>query len=217
MTIDSQLPAETPGAAPALSAALPGDASQAPATTHVETVLGGLGDRLIVLVGMMASGKTSVGRLLGQRLGLPFMDADHEIETAAHMTVPEIFARHGEPYFRSGEKRVIARLLGTGPAVLATGGGAFMNAETREAVAARGISVWLKADADTIVRRARRRSNRPLLQTNDPEKTVRELMASRYPVYALADVTVESEDGPHENTVDAVLAALANHVRNAGA
>ncbi len=129
------------------------------------------------------------------------------------MTVPEIFARHGEPYFRSGEKRVIARLLGAGPAVLATGGGAFMNAETRDAVAARGISVWLKADADTIIRRARRRSNRPLLQTSDPEKTVRELMAHRYPVYALADVTVESEDGPHENTADAVLAALARHLQ----
>ena len=210
MTIDSQLPAETAGAAPALPSALSGEGS------NVETVLAGLGDRLIVLVGMMASGKTSVGRLLGQHLGLPFLDADQEIETAAHMTVPEIFARHGEPYFRSGEKRVIARLLRSGPAVLATGGGAFMNAETREAVAARGISVWLKADADTIVRRARRRSNRPLLQTDDPEKTVRELMANRYPVYALADVTVEAEDGPHENTADAVLAALARHLRGSG-
>ncbi len=210
MTIESQFPAETAGAAPALPSALSGEGST------VEAVLAGLGDRLIVLVGMMASGKTSVGRLLGQRLGLPFLDADHEIETAAHMTVPEIFARHGEPYFRSGEKRVIARLLGAGPAVLATGGGAFMNAETRDAVAARGVSVWLKADADTIIRRARRRSNRPLLQTSDPEKTVRELMANRYPVYALADVTVESEDGPHENTADAVLAALARHLRGQG-
>ncbi len=217
MTIDSQIPAKTAGAAPALPDALPGDAAGAPAASHAETVLAGLGDRLIVLVGMMASGKTSVGRLLGQRLGLPFLDADHEIETAAHMTVPEIFARHGEPYFRSGEKRVISRLLASGPAVLATGGGAFMNAETRDAVAARGVSVWLKADADTIVRRARRRSNRPLLQTSDPEKTVRELMATRYPIYALADVTVESEDGPHENTVDAVLAALALHLGSAGA
>ncbi len=215
MTIDSQPPAETAGAAAALPA-LPGIAG-APAPSPAETVLAALGNRLIVLVGMMASGKTSVGRLLAQRLGLPFLDADHEIETAAHMTVPEIFARHGEPYFRSGEKRVIARLLANGPAVLATGGGAFMNAETREAVAARGISVWLKADADTIIRRARRRSNRPLLQTSDPEKTVRELMANRYPIYALADVTVESEDGPHENTADAVLAALAAHVGSAAA
>ncbi len=217
MTIDSHPPAETAGTAPALPAPLTGEGADAPASSQMEIVLAGLGDRLIVLVGMMASGKTSVGRLLAQRLGLPFLDADHEIETAAHMTVPEIFARHGEPYFRSGEKRVIARLLGTGPAVLATGGGAFMNAETREAVGARGVSVWLKADADTIIRRARRRSNRPLLQTNDPEKTVRELMANRYPIYALADVTVESEDGPHENTVDAVLAALAGHFRSSAA
>ncbi len=217
MTIESHPPAEAAGAAPALTASMPDAAGGAPAATDAELVLAGMGDRLVVLVGMMASGKTSVGRLLAQRLGLPFLDADHEIETAAHMTVPEIFARHGEPYFRSGEKRVIARLLAAGPAVLATGGGAFMSEETREAVAARGVSVWLKADADTIVRRARRRSNRPLLQTDDPEKTVRDLMAVRYPIYALADVTVESEDGPHENTVDAVLAALAGHFRGAPA
>lgn len=214
MTIDSQLPAETAGAAPAMTGELTSEPDVASGPTNAESVLAALGDRLIVLVGMMASGKTSVGRLLAQRLNLPFLDADHEIEAAAHMTVPEIFARHGEPYFRSGEKRVIARLLATGPAVLATGGGAFMNGETREAVAARGVSVWLKADAETIVRRARRRSNRPLLQTSDPEKTVRDLMAVRYPVYALADVTVESEDGPHENTADAVLAALASHLKS---
>ena len=213
MTIESHLPAETAGAAPAVNSASPAESGEAIPAPNAQAILAGLGDRLIVLVGMMASGKTSVGRLLAQRLALPFMDADHEIETAARMTVPEIFAKHGEADFRSGEKRVIARLLRTGPAVLATGGGAFMNDETRASVGTRGISVWLKADADTIVRRARRRTNRPLLQTSDPERTVRDLMAIRYPIYALADVTVESEDGPHDNTVDAVMAALAGHLK----
>jgi shikimate kinase len=175
-----------------------------------------LGDRLIVLVGLMASGKTSVGRLLAQKLGLPFADADHEIETAADMTIPEIFERHGEAYFRSGERRVIARLLRDGPRVLATGGGAFMNEDTRSAIRERGLSVWLKADAETLMRRARRRSNRPLLQTADPEATMRALMNVRYPVYAEADVTVVSVEGPHEATVDAVIAALTRLARNEG-
>jgi shikimate kinase len=175
---------------------------------RAEAILSGLGDRLVVLVGMMASGKTSVGRLLGQKLGLPFVDADHEIEVAANMSVPEIFAHRGEANFRSGERRVIARLLQAGPAVLATGGGAFMAEETRRAIAERGVSVWLKADAATLHRRARRRSNRPLLQTDDPEGTIRKLIDLRYPVYAEANIVIESEDGPHEATVEAVLTAL---------
>ncbi len=185
----------------------------------VEIIRDRLGDRLVVLVGLMASGKTSVGRILAQRLHLPFVDADHEIETAAQMTVPEIFTKHGEADFRSGERRVIARLLRDGPRVLATGGGAFMNAETRAACAERGVSVWLKADFETLMRRARRRSNRPLLQTADPEATMRGLMAARYPIYAEADVTVESVDGPHEGTAEAVVAALAAHLgaRGSGA
>jgi shikimate kinase len=170
-----------------------------------------LGDRLIVLVGMMASGKTSVGKLLAARLAIPFVDADHEIETAACMTIPEIFASQGEPYFRSGERRVISRLLKYGPRVLATGGGAFMNAETREGIAQRGLSVWLHAEAETLLRRARKRSNRPLLQNSDPEGTIRKLIEVRYPVYGLADITIHSEDGPHEATVDAIMAALAAH------
>jgi shikimate kinase len=167
-----------------------------------------LGDRLIVLVGLMASGKTSVGRILAQRLGLSFVDADHEIEAAAHMTIPEIFAKHGEADFRSGERRVIARLLKDGPRVLATGGGAFMSPETRDAIRERGVSVWLKADFETLMRRARRRSNRPLLQTADPEATMRQLIDVRYPVYAEADVTVISIDGPHEATADMIITAL---------
>jgi shikimate kinase len=187
-------------------------AAAKPVKTALETaqhpMLDHLGDRLIVLVGMMASGKTSVGKLLGQRLGIPFVDADHEIETAANMSIPEIFTRHGEADFRSGERRVIARLLRDGPRVLATGGGAFMNEETRRAIAQRGIAIWLKADAETLYRRARRRSNRPLLQTDDPEATIRRLIEIRYPIYAEASLTIISEDGPHDATVDALLAAL---------
>jgi shikimate kinase len=171
-----------------------------------------LGDRLIVLVGLMASGKTSVGRVVAQKLGLPFVDADQEIETAARMTIPEIFASHGENYFRDGERRVIARLLKHGPAVLSTGGGAFMNAETREGIARRGVSVWLKADLETLMRRARRRSNRPLLQTADPEAAMRRLMEERSPVYALADITVDSQDGTHEAMADLVIERLAAHL-----
>jgi shikimate kinase len=204
MTIDSHIPATKAGSAPKPDRRVTGDPER-------DAILAGLGDRLIVLIGMMASGKTSVGRLLAQRLGLPFVDADHEIEAAARMTIVEIFARHGEADFRSGEKRVIARLLQTGPAVLATGGGAFMNEDTREAIARRGVSVWLKADAATIFRRSRRRANRPLLQTDDPEGTIQRLMDARYPLYALADMIVHSEDGPHEATVDAVTGALAAH------
>jgi shikimate kinase len=182
-------------------------------TGNAAAIKAGLGDRLVVLVGMMASGKTSVGRILAGKLGLPFVDADHEIEEAAQMSVPEIFAKHGEEVFRSGERRVIARLLKEGPRVLATGGGAFMNGETREAIRAHGLSVWLKADAETLMRRARRRSNRPLLQTDDPEGTIRRLMEVRYPVYAEADLTVLSVDGPHEETADMIRAGLADRLR----
>jgi shikimate kinase len=188
---------------------------QARPGTGIDVIRDRLGDRLIVLVGLMASGKTSVGRILAQRLGLGFIDADHEIETAARMTIPEFFASQGEAAFRSGEKRVIARLLRDGPRVLATGGGAYMDADTRLGIRERGVSVWLKADLDTLMRRARRRTNRPLLQTADPEATMRELMQKRYPVYAEADVCVQSIDGPHDATANAVLEALAVHFSGA--
>lgn len=164
-----------------------------------------LGDRLIVFVGMMAAGKTSVGRMIAQQLAISFVDADHEIETAAQMTVPEIFTQRGEAEFRSGERRVIARLLRDGPRVLATGGGAYMSEETRDAIKARGIAVWLKVDAETILRRARKRNNRPLLQTADPEATVRELIRVRYPIYEQADVTIVSDNLTHEQTTALVL------------
>ena len=135
-----------------------------------------LGTRSLVLVGLMGAGKSTVGRRLAQKLALPFRDADHEIEAAAGMTIPDIFAIHGEAHFRDGERRVIARLLQEGPMVLATGGGAFMNEETRDRIAEQGISVWLRADLDVLMRRVRKRANRPLLQTADPEGTMRNLI-----------------------------------------
>jgi shikimate kinase len=156
-------------------------------------IVDALGRRSLVLVGMMGAGKSSVGRKLATRLALPFVDADTEIEAAAGMTIPEIFEIRGEPEFRSGEARVIARLLDGGPQVLATGGGAFMNAETRKLIGQKGVSVWLKADFDILMRRIRRRTDRPLLRTADPETTLRQLIDERYPVYALSDLTIESQ------------------------
>ncbi len=156
----------------------------------------------------MGSGKTSTGRRLAQRLDLPFVDADAEIEAAAGMSIAEIFAKHGEASFRDGERRVMARLLEDGPRVIATGGGAFLNEETRAKIAKRGLSVWLKADPDVLWRRVRKRSHRPLLQSPDPEKTLRALLEERYPYYARADVTVISRDGPHEVAVDEMISAI---------
>ena len=167
-----------------------------------------LGRRSIVLVGMMGAGKSSVGRRLASRLGLPFFDADTEIERAAGMTIPEIFATRGEGEFRDGERRVIARLLTSGPSVIATGGGAFMSEETRERIDENGVSIWLRAEFDVLMRRVRKRSNRPLLKTADPEGTLRKLIEDRYPVYALADVTVHSRDVPHETVVQDIVDAL---------
>ena len=171
-----------------------------------------LGARSIVLVGMMGAGKSSVGKRLARRLNLAFADADVEIEQAAGMTIPEIFAHHGEPAFRDGEKKVIARLLEHGPMVLATGGGAFMNADTRAAIAAHGVAVWLKAELDVLLRRVRRRDDRPLLKTENPEATLARLIEQRYPVYAQADVTVVSHDVPQEVMVDEVIEALSRHL-----
>jgi shikimate kinase len=171
-----------------------------------------LGRRSIVLVGIMGCGKSTVGKRLAQRLGLEFLDADTEIERAANMSVSEIFAEHGEPYFRSGEERVIARLLREGPQVLATGGGAFMSEATRAEIAEHGLSIWLKVDFDTVMARVRRRSTRPLLQNPDPEGTMRKLMAAREPVYAKAALTVTSKDVPHEAVVDQIVVALADYV-----
>ena len=185
---------------------------------HLESAIAAaLGSRSIVLVGMMGAGKSSVGRRLSQRIGIPFVDADSEIEKAAGMTIPEIFASHGEPDFRAGEARVIARLLEGGPQVLATGGGAFINPHTREGIAAKGISVWLNADFDVLIRRIRRRHDRPLLATEDPAATLRDLLAARTPEYAKADITVQSRDVPHDRIVDEIIIALAGHFGLPGA
>jgi shikimate kinase len=172
-----------------------------------------LGQNAVVLVGMMGSGKSSVGRRLASRVGLPFVDADTEIEMAAGMTIPEIFSQRGESEFRDGERRVISRILTTrSPLVLATGGGAYTNAETRERIAQLGISIWLKADPEVLMRRVRKRSNRPLLQTADPEATLRRMLAEREPIYALADITVTSRDDPHDVVVEDAVAALARYL-----
>ncbi len=167
-----------------------------------------LGRRSVVLVGLMGAGKSTVGRRLAAKLNLPFYDADHEIEAAAGMSIPEIFRNFGEDHFRDGERRVIARLLQEGPIVLATGGGAFMSEETRARIAAAGVSVWLRADLDVLMRRVRKRSNRPLLENPDPEGTMRRLMEIRHPIYGQADLTVESHDTPHDRVVADVMKAL---------
>jgi shikimate kinase len=172
-------------------------------------ILGLLGPRSIVLVGMMGVGKSSIGRRLAARLGVPFVDADSEIETAAGMSIPDIFARHGEAYFRNGEARVIARLLESGPQVLASGGGAVMNADTRATIKAKGVSIWLKAEFDVLMRRiAKRKNERPMLQTDDPSETLRQLLITREPFYALADLTVQSREAPHETIVAEIMRAL---------
>ncbi|WP_375466124.1 shikimate kinase [uncultured Methylobacterium sp.] len=167
-----------------------------------------LGARSIVLVGLMGAGKSTVGRRLATRLGLIFKDADVEIEAAAGLTIPDIFAIYGEPSFRDGEERVIARLLRAGPLVLATGGGAFMREATRARITEAGVSVWLKAELDVLMRRVRKRGNRPLLQAGNPEATMRDLMALRHPVYAASDVTALSRDVAHDRVVQDVLEAL---------
>ena len=162
----------------------------------------------IVMVGLMGAGKTSIGRRLATRLGLPFVDADDAIEEAAKSSISDIFERLGEESFRDGERRVIARLLDDSPIVLATGGGAFMDPDTRALIAAKGISIWLRADIDTLVRRTSRREDRPLLKNGDPREILTNLMNLRYPIYAQADITVDSLDGPAEETLQQVLDAL---------
>ena len=180
-------------------------ATSAPQDAEISAALG---KRSVVLVGMMGAGKSTIGRRLSARLRLPFLDADTEIEAAAGMSIPDIFEARGEPDFRHGEARVIARLLDNGPSVIATGGGAFMREETRNRIRDKAISIWLKADAEIILRRVKRRADRPLLQTADPEATVGRLLSEREPIYQHADLTVWSRDVPHEKIVEECIEAL---------
>jgi shikimate kinase len=189
-------------------------ASQTAITLPEADILAALGARPIVLVGMMGAGKSTIGRRLAARLQLPFTDADTEIETAHRMTIPEIFQKYGESYFRDGEARVIARLLDSGRGVLATGGGSFMREETRQRIGEKAVSIWLKADTEIIMKRVKRRTDRPLLQTADPVATVNRLLAEREPIYGKADITIASRDVPHDKIVDEVVAAL--HARLCG-
>jgi shikimate kinase len=195
---------------------MPETASQAAASISQEAdIATALGTRSVVLVGMMGAGKSTIGRRLASRLRLPFLDADTEIEAAhAGMTIPEIFATHGEPYFRDGEARVIARLLDNGPVILATGGGAFLREETRNRISDKAVSIWLKAEADIIMRRVKRRADRPVLKTADPAGTVERLIGEREPFYQHADLTIWSRDVPHEKIVDECIEAL--HLRLCG-
>jgi shikimate kinase len=170
-----------------------------------------LGQRSLVLVGLMGCGKSSIGKRLAARLSLPFIDADEEIERVAQKSISEIFEDHGEAFFRDREAKVIARLLGSGPQVLATGGGAFMTPETRQKIREAGLSIWLRAELPVLMRRVGKRDTRPLLKAGDPEQVMKDLMAARYPVYAEADLIVESRDIPHDGIVSEIIAALARH------
>jgi len=169
-------------------------------------------DRPVILVGLMGAGKTRVGRRLAERLHLPFMDTDHEIENETGKSISELFAQIGEPAFREGERRLITRLLDRSASIIATGGGAFIDPRTRATLLGQGLVIWLRADLDTLVARTSRNNKRPLLQGVDRAEKLSELMNVRYPIYAEAHLTVDSHHGPVENTVEAVLAALRRHL-----
>ncbi len=181
-------------------------------TTRIQKITAALNGRSIVLIGLMGCGKSSIGRRLATRLELPFVDADGEIEQAAGKTVAEIFSEDGEDVFRDGERRVIARLLSNSAQVLATGGGAFMNAKIRDNIHDRGISIWLRADLDLLMQRVARRTHRPLLQTDDPRAVMQNLIDQRYPVYQHADITVDSQHAAHDVIVRDVVRKLADYL-----
>lgn len=187
------------------------------ATSENGELLQRLGARSLVFVGLMGAGKTAIGRKVATLLGLPFMDSDHEIETVSRMTVPELFERYGEPEFRLLEQRVIFRLLENGPQVLSTGGGAFMNAQTREVISEYAISVWLKADLDLLMDRVARKQNRPLLKDADPRAVMQRLIDERYPIYATAQLTVLTRDAGKDVIASEVLAAIGNYLELEGA
>ena len=184
------------------------------AAENMAGLLARLGTRSVVFVGLMGAGKTAIGRKVAGMLGLPFTDSDHEIESVSRMTIPDLFERYGEAEFRSLEQRVIVRVLESGPQVLSTGGGAFMNAQTREAIEAYGLSVWLKADVDTLLDRVSKKQNRPLLKNADPRAVLERLMLERDPVYALADVTVATRDERKEVIAGEVIEAIGRHLES---
>jgi shikimate kinase len=192
------------------------EATQNTGWTQAE-MLRQLGRRSIVFVGLMGAGKTAIGRKVASALSLPFIDSDHEIETVSRMTIPELFEHYGEPEFRTLEQRVILRLLESGPQIVSTGGGAFMNEQTREAIADHGVSVWLKADLDLLMERVAKKQNRPLLKNPDPRGVLEKLMIERHPVYAMASVTVETRDDRKETIAAEVIEALERHFSTAGA
>jgi len=173
--------------------------------------------KTIALVGLMGVGKSSIGRRLAGALGLPFRDADAEVEAAAGRSIAEIFEQFGEPAFRDGERKVIARLLEEGPHVLATGGGAFMNQQTRTLIKEKAVSVWLKGDLELLAKRIARKSDRPLVAGKDPLAVLNEQAAARYPVYAEADIVVETGETPHQAAVEAILTALGQHLARVSA
>jgi shikimate kinase len=185
-------------------------------SAQVERLTARLGRRCIVLVGMMGAGKTSIGRRLAAALHLPFLDADAEIEKAANLSIAEIFEHYGEGQFREGERRVVARLLAGGPAVLATGGGAFVSEETRERCREDGVTIWLKAEPSVLAERVRKKGTRPLLDGPDPEAVIRQLLSDREPFYSQADIVIASREGPHQAVVSEILAALEKHLAVAG-
>ena len=170
-----------------------------------------LGGRSVVFVGLMGAGKTAIGRKVAGMLSLPFIDSDHEIESVSRMSVPELFEHYGEAEFRALEQRVILRLLEGGPQVLSTGGGAFMNAQTRAGIAARGVSIWLRAELDLLMERVSKKQNRPLLKDPDPRAVLERLMGERYPVYAAADITVQTREERKETIAAEAVAALESH------
>ncbi|MEH6402219.1 MAG: shikimate kinase [Sneathiella sp.] len=185
-----------------------------PPVSNIDSGRINIGSKTIVLVGLMGAGKSSVGRRLAADLSLPFKDADAEIEQASNLSVPEFFDIHGEKAFRDGERKVISRLLTEGQHILATGGGAYMDEETRRIIAQNGLSVWLRADLDTILKRCMKRNTRPLLRNGNPRQILDDLMKERYPIYAEADIIVDSADGPHHIVVSKIIDALSKHLEN---
>jgi shikimate kinase len=187
------------------------------APTPGERAKAALGRRNLVLVGLMGAGKSAIGRIVAQQLGLPFIDTDTEIERVSRMTIPELFAAYGEDEFRALETRVIKRLMRSGPRVVSTGGGAFINDKTRKQIErSGGLSVWLNADLEVLWERVNKRDNRPLLKTENPKQTLKDLMDKRYPIYALADITVQSRDERKEVIAAEVLTAVIDHIGKDG-